>query len=311
MRILTILAALVLMLTAAVYAAPNVVMQDTTSIAQGGDIAQSASNSAVAGGDDAILYQSNSQSAAGTGDVGQSATNSGAAVGDNLYANQGSIQSAQGETTTQIAANGNIVGNTINPLTVVGDGAVVGQSITQGATSTGTQVVHQTGINDAQVNGGDAWIGQLVQSGAIGESSNQLAQNFAIVNDNAAVGSNAIGQSAILGATVNTLANQIAHNTAQLSNGNGNVAQLTQAGATAFTINQDLQNWASVQGADFFAVGQNNVAGGETDMSVGTSIVQLQTNFVNFDPLADGNRAQHIEAIAFADTVHQTQQNLP
>src|SRR5690606_27058098 len=86
-------------------AAPNVVMQDVVAMAQGGDITQTAVNDGSAAGDDAILYQSISQSAVGEGDVSQTANNQGNADGANINANQGIIQSAQGYNVDQSGFN--------------------------------------------------------------------------------------------------------------------------------------------------------------------------------------------------------------
>ena len=70
-----------------------------------------------------------------------------------------------------------------------------------------------------------------------------------------------------------------------------------------------LQNMAAVSKADTFVVGQNNVAGGETDQSSGTAVEQHQYNIVSWDPNSDGMLNQHIEGGAFADTVIQEQGN--
>jgi hypothetical protein len=287
-----------ILLSTAAYAIPDVSMQDTTTMAQGGDITQVVSNDAQVGGDGAILYQSNYQGAAGTGAVIQSAENVGTSEGLGVYSNQGSIQSAEGNEVLQIAYNGELT---------LGDSATVGQSITQGATS--VVGAEQLGQNFALIEGGDAWLGQLVQSGAIGENTIQEASNDGYVLDISGIGNNAIGQSIILGAT-SINADQIGDNYALLDGGDGNVAQLAQAGANGVTIDQYLLNIASVINADTFVVGQTNIAGIETDMSAGTIGEQSQYNVINWDANADGLLSQHTEAANFANLIIQDQQNI-
>jgi len=94
MRLIGLLSAIAILIVGSAVAAPNVVMQDVVAMAQGGDITQTALNDGSSAGDDAILYQSISQSAVGEGDVSQTANNQGNADGANTNANQGIIQSA-------------------------------------------------------------------------------------------------------------------------------------------------------------------------------------------------------------------------
>ena len=268
-------------------------------MAEGGNIAQTASNDAQVAGDEAILYQSNSQGAVGTGDVTQQAQNAGLADGDDANVNQGSTQSAEGDSVLQAAANQG---------QALGDSATLGQSITQGATA--ESQAQQVGDNYAVVIGGNAWIGQLVQSGSMGENTYLEASNFAVILDNAGIGNNAMGQSIILGATATADVVQVGDNIALLLGGNGNLAQLAQAGATGDYIGQSLRNRALVSGADTFVVGQTNIAGAETDMSAGTIAELLQLNLVEWDTNADGMLNQHIEAASLADLISQQQQNI-
>lgn len=299
MRLIGIMVMACILLSSAAYADPVVSMQDTVSMAEGGDIAQTASNDAQVAGDEAILYQSNSQGAVGTGDVNQAAENVGLADGDDANVDQGSIQSAEGDSVTQAAANQG---------QVLGDFATLGQSITQGATA--ELDAQQSGYNGALVLGGNAWIGQLIQSGSIGENTFQQASNEAGILDISGIGNNAMGQSIILGATATADVVQVGDNIALLLGGNGNLAQLAQAGATGDYIGQSLRNRASVTGADTFVVGQTNIAGAETDMSAGTIADLIQVNLVEWDTNADGMLNQHIEASSLADLVSQQQQNI-
>lgn len=298
MRLIGLLSAVAILIVGSAVAAPNVVMQDVVAMAQGGDITQTALNDGSSAGDDAILYQSISQSAVGEGDVSQTANNQGNADGANTNANQGIIQSAQGYNVDQSG---------FNLLTSYGNQATIGQSITQGANAEVDAV--QSGINVADIDGGNVWLGQLVQSGAAGEFINQYARNLASVNDFEALGDNSLGQSIILGATATSDVSQDGLNFAELVGGDGNLAQLSEAGATGDTIYQMLQNMAEVSKADTFVVGQNNVAGGETDQSSSTAVEQHQYNIVSWDPNSDGMLNQHIEGGAFADTVIQDQVN--
>ena len=299
MRLIGIMVMACILLSSAAYADPVVSMQDTISMAEGGNIAQTASNDAQVAGDEAILYQSNSQGAVGTGDVNQAAENTGLADGEDVNVNQGSTQSAEGDSVYQSASNSG---------EALGDFTTLGQSITQGATA--ESQAQQVGDNYAVVIGGNAWIGQLVQSGSMGENTYLEASNFAVILDNAGIGNNAMGQSIILGATATADVVQVGDNIALLLGGNGNLAQLAQAGATGDYIGQSLRNRASVTGADTFVVGQTNIAGAETDMSAGTIAELLQLNLVEWDTNADGMLNQHIEAASLADLVSQQQQNI-
>lgn len=298
MRLIGLLSAIAILIVGSAVAAPNVVMQDVVAMAQGGDITQTAVNDGSSAGDDAILYQSISQGAVGEGDVSQTANNQGNADGANINANQGIIQSAQGYNVDQSG---------FNLLTSYGNQATIGQSITQGANA--EVDAEQSGINVADVDGGNVWLGQLVQSGAAGEFINQYAMNWAFVDDFEALGDNSLGQSIILGATATSDVSQDGLNFAELVGGDGNLAQLSEAGAVGDTIYQMLHNIAEVSKADTFVVGQNNVAGGETDQSSSTAVEQHQHNIVSWDPNSDGMLNQHIEGGAFADTVIQDQLN--
>jgi hypothetical protein len=299
MKTITLVTLACILLSMAAYADPEVVMQDSTTMAQGGEITQIASNDAEVAGDGAILYQSNYQGAAGTGDVLQSAENVGTSEGLGVYSNQGSIQSAEGNEVLQIAYNGEFT---------LGDSATVGQSITQGASAVAD--AEQLGQNFAFVEGGDAWVGQLVQSGAIGENTIQEASNEAYVFDISGIGNNAIGQSIILGSTSMADAEQFGENYAVLDGGDGNVAQLTQAAATGVTIDQYLLNLAWVLDATTFVVGQSNIASAETDMSAGTIGEQYQYNVINWDANADGLMSQNTQAVNFANLIFQDQENI-
>ncbi len=299
MRLIGIMVMACILLSSAAYADPVVSMQDTVSMAEGGNIAQTASNDAQVAGDEAILYQSNSQGAVGTGDVNQAAENTGLADGEDVNVNQGSTQSAEGDSVYQSASNSG---------EALGDFTTLGQSITQGATA--ESQAQQYGYNDALVLGGNAWVGQLVQSGSIGENTYLEASNGAGIIDIDGIGNNAMGQSIILGATATADVVLVGDNVALLLGGNGNLAQLAQAGATGDYISQSLQNAALVFGADTFVVGQTNIAGAETDMSAGTIAELLQINRVDWDTNADGMLNQHIEAASLADLVSQQQQNI-